>query len=527
MNRPRYFGLLVGVAVAFSSLYVIASILLGHGNQLATLFRYLLVVGFVAGLLFPRGTLVACLVFCGYADLLKRLMVVFDRVQYSDLYSVLGIPPVMLFGVTLAVLLGTVTKRFELQKFHWRLLAASGGIILVGLLLAIRERGFSLEAIVPAIANDGSYAMLVFVVPVLFKDTDDMLGLLKILLWCYVPMAVYGVIQQVYGFQAFEIAYLKTGLTLEIKQLYSTEVRPFSTLNSPTAFSVVCGMMAVITAVLAFTPKRTGDGQLLTPGNAALLFAIFLAGLIASTSRSALLLTCIGPVGFLCFRSASATRWLYAALGGCFIVLVLSANLLLSNLGYLQSQISGVTGDGQLASQLSRVGTFGDRLHGFANLATNPEVYTLFGYGTERGSDERDPLYAHDMVSNLLVTHGLVAFIAIAIVGGIALTRMHRRVLQLRDRHHRLLAAGFVSLAFSVFALSAVSGSVIGTFPVNTILWLSFGLLMLVYQSETLHSGGAATLQPDPLSDEETPPERPRSIPFRRSGHPMMDRRFQ
>jgi hypothetical protein len=527
MNRSRHFGPLLGFAAALGSLFVIASILLGHGNQFAALLRYLLIVGFAVGLLFPRGALITCLVFCGYADLLKRLMVVFDRVQYSDLYSVLGIPPVMLLGVTIALLLGNVTRRFEFEKNHWRLLALSCGIIFAGVLLSAREQGLSLAALAPGIANDGSYAMLVFVVPVIFRDTDEMLKLLKILLWCYAPAALYGVIQQLYGFQPFEIAYLKTGLTLEIKQLYSTEVRPFSTLNSPTAFSVVCGMMAVFTVILAFTPRRRGDGRILTPGAGVFFFTIFMAGLIASTSRSALLLTLIGPVGFLCFRSAAATRWLYATLGAGFMLLVLFASVLLSNLGDLQSEISGVAGEGQLASQLSRVGTFGDRLHGFANLATNPEVYTLFGYGTERGSDERDPLYAHDMVSNLIVTHGLVVFVLIVIVLVIALTRMHRRVLQLGDRHHRLLAAGFTALAFSVFALSAVSGSVIGTFPVNTLLWLSLGLLMLVYQSETLHRGDPTAVPPETLPDAETQHTPRRAIPFTRSGRPVMDHRFQ
>jgi hypothetical protein len=524
MNRRRSFGPLLGFAVALASLYVIASILLGRGNQLALLFRYLLAAGFVGALLVPRGALVVCLVFCGYADLLKRLMVVFDRVQYSDLYSVLGIPPVMLLGVTVSVLLGAVTRRLELQKSQWRLFAAACGIMFVGVVLAAREQGVSLGAIAPSIANDGSYAMLIFVVPALFKDTDDMLKLLKILLWCYVPIAIYGIIQQVYGFQEFEIAYLKTGLTLEIKQLYSTEVRPFATLNSPTAFSVVSGMMCVISMVLGFTPRRNGKGRMLGAGAASMLCAIFLGGLIASTSRSALLLLLIGPLGFMCFRSRRGTRWLYASLAASFVTLVLMASVLLSNLGTVQSEIGDITGEGQLASQLSRVGTFGDRLHGFANLATNPEVYTLFGYGIERGSDERDPLYSHDMVSNVLVTHGVVALLLMASVGGVALMRMHRRVLKLRDRHHRLLAAGFMSIALSVFALSAISGSVIGTFPVNTILWLCFGLLMLVYQSETLLD--SAVEIPADVPREVAAAQPLRAIPFSRSGHAMPERRI-
>lgn len=490
MNSQRSLAPILGIAAALISLFVIASVLLGHGNQLAQLFRYLLVAGFLSGIMFPRGTLFFWLALCGYTDLLKRLMVVFGRVQYSDLYNVLGIPPMMLGGVTIAVLIGAFTGRFHARAAHWRLFFIACILMLVSAVLAAKEKGGSLGAILPAIANDGSYTMLLFVLPVLFRDTDDIVHMAKMLLWAYVPVALYGLFQQLYGFQDFEIAYLKSGLTLEIKQLYASEVRAFSTLNSPTSFSVVCAIMCVLGLMLAFTPKKDGSGPLLNKSLAFVFAAIYFIGIIASTSRSALLLVVIGWGGFLCFRSLAATRWLYGGFAAAFLCLIFMADVILDNLDTWQNQISSMIGGGggQLATQLSRVGTFSDRLHGFANLAKNPEVYTFFGYGPERGSDERDPLYSHDMISNILVTHGMVPLVVMGIFGVVVLTRMHGRVLSLPDRHHRLLAAGFLSLAFSLFALSAVSGSVISVFPVNTLLWLAFGLLMLVYQGDYLQT---------------------------------------
>ena len=509
MNAQKSLTPIIGIAAALMSLFVIASVLLGHGNQLAQLFRYLLVAGFLSGIMFPRGTLFFWLALCGYTDLLKRLMVVFGRVQYSDLYNVLGIPPMMLGGVTVAVLIGAFTGRFNTRAAHWRLFIIACVLMLVSAVLAAKEKGGSLGAILPAIANDGSYTMLLFVLPVLFADTDDIVRLVKVLLWSYVPVALYGLFQQLNGFQDFEIAYLKSGLTLEIKQLYASEVRAFSTLNSPTSFSVVCAIMCVLGLVLAYTPKKDGSGPLLNKGLAFAFAAIYFVGIIASTSRSALLLVVIGWGGFLCFRSVTATRWLYAVFAAAFLGLIFMADVILDNLDSWQSQISNMIGGGggQLATQLSRVGTFSDRLHGFANLAKNPEVYTLFGYGPDRGSDERDPLYAHDMISNILVTHGLVPLVAMGIFGIVVLTRMHGRVFRLADRHHRLLAAGFLSLAFSLFALSAVSGSVISVFPVNTLLWLCFALLMLVYQGDHLQMEARVEgVRPEALPVASPPP---------------------
>jgi hypothetical protein len=527
MNPQRSLAPLFGIAAALASLFVIVSVLMGKGNNLATLFRYLLVAGFTCGVVFPRGTVLVWLVLCGYIDMLKRLMVVFGSVQHSDLFNVLGIPPMMIVGVTLSLLVGALTRRYQMQPVHWRLLGISCLLLLMCVALAVKETGGSFGAIMPAIANDGVYAMLIFVLPVLFRDTDDVVKLIKVLLWGYIPVALYGVFQQVNGFQDFEIAYLKTGLTLEIKQLYMNEVRAFSTMNSPTSFSVVCAMLCVLSLMLTFTPRRDGAGPLLKMNIAVPISLIYLAGIIASTSRSAVLLGVIAFIGFLAFRSRLGTRWLYSSLAGGFVALVLLSDIILSNLDVVQDKISDVIGDGKLATQLSRVGTFSDRLQGFTKLFKNPDVYTFFGYGPGRGSDERDPLFAHDMISNMLVTHGVVPLLAIAVIGGMVVRRMHARIYRLQDPHHRWLASGFLGLVFGLVALSAVSGSVLATFPVTAMMWLWFAMLTLIYQSDRVL--GLAPESPVPAPEIATVPGAtvPRAAHrFRRSGYSASESRY-
>ncbi|MFZ4764467.1 MAG: hypothetical protein ACOYMN_05890, partial [Roseimicrobium sp.] len=480
MKSNNAFVPIAGMVTLLIGLFVTASVLLGSGNQLAALCKYLLVAGFVCGYLFPKGGFVFWMGLCGYTDLLKRLMIVSGRISYNDLYYVLGMPPVMLGGITLAVLSGAFTGRFQLSSGHWKLFFAGCGLVLVSAAMAAKESGGSLGAIVPAIANDGFYAMLIFLLPVLFADAEDATRLCQRLVWIYVPVALYGVYQQVYGFQDFEIAYLKTGLSLEIKQLVADEVRAFSTLNSPTSFSIVCGALCAISLVLGLTPRPSGRGALLQPVIAGILGLIYVAGLIASASRSAFFVIFVAMAGYFCFRSRTATKLLYAGLVTSFITLVFSAEMLLSNLDALQGQVASATGGGEFAGKMTRVSTFSDRLRGFATLATNPDAYTLFGYGSARGSDPSDPLYSHDIITNNLVTHGLVPVLFVLVVFALGLSKAHGSILRITDRRHRLLAAGLLALAFSFFAVSVVSGGVISIFPVNVFLWLSFGLLILV-----------------------------------------------
>jgi hypothetical protein len=77
----------------------------------------------------------------------------------------------------------------------------------------------------------------------------------------------------------------------------------------------------------------------------------------------------------------------------------------------------------------------------------------------------------------------VVPLLALVLVGAIILRRLHGLVTDLPDAHHRRLAAGMVALGFSFFAISAVSGNVLGIFPVNVFLWLSLGFFALVCQS--------------------------------------------
>ncbi len=483
MNNSGAITPLTIIGAMIAALYVIASILLGGGNELAALCDYLLAAAVLIGLLFPKGSILVWLFLCAYTDLLKRFLIVSGRVSYTDLFSVLGIPPAMLGGIVASIILSALMGKHKLTAAHWRLFLISCVLVILSGVLAASEGKGGIGGILSGIANNGFYAMLLFVIPCLYKTSDEALRLLKSVLWIFLPVALYGIYQAIFGFQEFEIAYLKTGLSIEIKQLFNNEVRPFSTLNSPTALSAICGALAALAAVLTLTPHPTSRRRVLGLIQGTFCTLIYLVGLIASTTRSSFIILPFVICGAFYFCSSRSTKLLYVTCAIAFLALVLSADFLLSNLGAWQSKISDLAGESEFGAQMARVATFSDRLMGFALLTKNPEVYTLFGYGADRGTDGSDPFYCHDLITGLLVRRGLLGLVLALGSVALALTKAHSAVLSIRHRPHRRIAATLLALSFSFVLVSVISGSILHIFPVNVFLWFFLGLLVLVSQS--------------------------------------------
>ncbi len=463
-------------------LMMTASVLLGSGNQLAALCKYMLVVAFALGAIFPRGSFVFWLVLCGYTDLLKRFMVVSGRISFNDLYYVLGIPPVMLAGMLTSVLLGSFLGRYELRKANWLMLVVSLGLMGATAVLAAITSGGSLGSIVPAVVNEGLYALLIFLTPVLFTTKAEVIQLGKKLLWIFFPVALYGIYQRAFGFQDFEIAYLRSGLTIEIKQLVFNEVRAFSTLNSPTALAAISAVLCVLALVLTFVPRRAGERRPLHLSLCIIFTAAYTGSLVASTGRAGFIVLGLGIFGYLCLSSPSWTKALYVSTIFVFLTLIFMADKLLLNLDVVQNRVTEVVGDGQFADQMTRVGTYSDRLMGFSNLVKNPKIYTFFGHGAEAAEDST--LYSHDMLTSSLVKYGVVPILLIILVTIWMLRVAHRSVFAIQGPQQRKLAAGLMALPLSLLAMSMLAGSVLVVFPVNMFMWLFCGLFVVTVRSE-------------------------------------------
>lgn len=452
-------------------LYAAASVVLTDENTIGQMCRFLAAGGFVFCFMRPRAGFFTWLLFCGYNDLLKRLLVAGGRVSRDDLRFVLAITPAMFGGIVAGLLVGGLLGSQRLEGRHWRFL-------MFGLLLMAAAAGIALkgsggsDGVLQALANNGLYSLLLFVVPVMFKNRDQLGGLWRFLSFGFLPVAVYGVVQQIWGFADFEIEYLLTGLSIEIKQLMFGEVRPFSTLNSPTALSVVCGLLCAICMISPRLRREDGRSPLMSRSAAVVCAIIYLAGLVASTGRSPFLLPPAIAAGAWCFISPSRTKVFYSLISVSFLALVLSSEWLMSRLGEFNDATISLASSNGFMSRMLVVATYSDRLSGFANVLMNPAAWSLFGYGDAGAEGESIYLY-HDPVSEILMRYGAVTLFIVLVAGILALRWMHRQAWKMPHAEDRRMAVAMTALAFSLLLLSTLSGSVMTIFPVNAFFWLA------------------------------------------------------
>ncbi len=501
MNENRGGAIFLTILGLGFGLYAVFSVLLTDGNAISELCRLLMGAGFLFCLISPKSGFMLWLVTCGYIDLVKRLMVLSGRISYTDLYYVLGIPPLMMAGICLSILAGAILGRRQISGWHLIRLGAACAVMGVSVLASLRG-GAGLGGILPELANNGIYAVLLFLVPILFPSQNEMLRLLRLMVVVFAPVAVYGVIQQAVGFQDFEVEYLMTNLSIEIKQLFTNEVRAFSTLNSPTALAFVCAALLVFSLLIGWNRGSVKSPFSFPRPVSVLLALLFFAGLISSTTRSALVVIPVALLAVFMFRNGTLTRTFYVFMVLSFVGLVAASKWLLTALPAAMATVNDWTGGSLFAEQLLRLGTYTERLLGFSNVLANPAAYSLFGHGEGRGRHALDEFYNHDPLSTILVWYGTPALIAVIAAISILLWHMHHSVLRLEKGPQRAMAAVLLSVPLSYLIASMLQGNVLGTFPLNGFAWLCFGMI------ESLG-------QPQSASPSEGIPMRPPLVPQR------------
>lgn len=486
MNDNRL-GNFIAVALGIlAALYAIFSIILTQGNSISELCLMLMVLGLLLSLAAPRIAFTFWVISSGYIDLLKRLMVVSGRVTHNDLYNVLGIHPLMLGGLTISLLIGGLLGRQKLCKGDfWRFVT---GILLITLSagMSVREKGFSASGVAADVANTGLYAMMIFVIPLMVQNLEQALKVLRLVVLTFIPVAIYGVVQQSMGFQDFEIEYLLTGLSIEIKQLFTHEVRAFSTLNSPTALGFGCGACMIFCIIIGWHRDLSAARFRFPKALSFVMLILFLAGLVSATMRSAFVMVPVGIFGSRIFSRSSTTRVFYIVIVTGFLALVLGSKWILQVLPQAMTYMYELSGGSTFADQMLRVGTYYERLMGFSNCLANPAAYTLFGMGADRGRDYADEFMNHDPLSTILVRYGAPALIICLVLAGLALRRLHDSVLRLPEGALRRTSALLLCVPIGFMIATVLQGSVFSTFPLNLLAFLSLGLVEALGRSLTM-----------------------------------------
>jgi hypothetical protein len=438
---------------------------------------------FLVAIINPKAGLYLLILGTGYVDLVKRLGILAGNLTFGDVVVAVAVPPILCACICMGVVLQYIIWSRRLERWQYVILVVVV-LLMISVLLNEVSGGTGLLAGLQNFANSGAYFSLILIAGILFPKPQDVKRFINFCLIVYIPVALYAIWQQIFGLNDFEINYLQTGYTVTVGLLDDIKPRPFSTLNSPHALSVMMAVLALLAFFIHFKGAKRADWQI----PAGFLFA---AGCFSSVGRAGWVLLALGVIGWICFCRAWTTIGFYGLVTAFLVLLFINADPLLDSLDYLQQKLPAGSA---LTEQTFRIETFSERLYSFRNMVTNPLFHTWFGnpelQGHSDGTVAQDEI-AHDQLTQILVRFGFVGlsgFLSL-VVGALWLT--HRRVLTLGNLETRKTAIALLTALAAVLYSGMLFGSHLGVFPINVFFALLVGCLLVccVQPGEVAASG--------------------------------------
>jgi hypothetical protein len=509
--------ILPAIFLAFGGAYVLFSVLIGSGNTIGSLAFYLCVSSVVLALLNPRPMLYWLVILAGYSDLMKRAMIFDDRVTLQDVMWVRALCPLTLAGIVAGTVLRGLTK--ETALLGRRQLAC----------LALACAGFSISAVsamrgsginegLQQLADGASYIFMIFIVAAHFQTADALVRFVKYCLLIFIPVPLYGMKQQFFGLSDFEIEYLSSGLTILSKHLLDVRPRPFSTLTDCSPYGTTCALLACFSLMVWGYYKKTGErAWRVSPF---ILWALYVAGCVTSMSRISNANWLLPVLLLPFFSSRVGTGAVYGALTGGFAFACVFAKDIKVVIERATLWALDMFGNSAIGEQFARFWTLGDRLDGMNELATNPKMWTLFGYGPQLTKEMMlaGEVHSHDTVTTMLLELGWVPCAALLLVLAFLLVKVHRSIFAIRGTPEFGLCVWLVATVMGLLFHNVFAGGVTSTFPVNLFFWLMIGGVIAAIGSAWREPDKIPAVAPQPHTPFPRPMQPPRF-------HPAMVRR--
>jgi hypothetical protein len=505
MNGNAINSIIATFALLVAALWVAFDIFTSGGNAVARSYMYLMGAGGVYGLLNPRRAFYALLFLTAYLDYFKRLMIFDSALSRMDLYFVLGIAPCTLVGIAVSVLYQQFMGRSEprpglLQLMFFTITAATALLLLsmTGANKGFRSLGDSVNAAV--------YLLLLFTVPALFRTPGDLKNLLKVCIVLYVPAVIYMLVHFFKGsIFDWEMDYVKSGLTGEIRQLMERKFRPFGTMNSAANASTVFGLVLslIVSGIWKYRSLPPYERQSNPIVRFILIVPIGLA-MYATFSRMGWVTCIVSIVAVWFFKRRALTLFGYSLALAAAVATVLASPYLLRYkiLNKISEDIIDTQGSDEWA-QTANISTLNDRLEGFNALVTNPKVWTPIGLRFSPYNEQSvlSQVRSHDLFTDTLLRYGYIPILLGFVFGGILLARLHRFIFDQPQGLSRDMAATSLAAGLSITAGGLVNGAQLSTYPVNFFIWLMFS----VVASLMMHAKEQEALAP--LPEKDSPPE--------------------
>lgn len=479
---------IVTVAVAgiclFTALLVIVSVVTGLGNSLGELAKFGMIGCFLFGVIVPRGGIYLMIILAGYSDLLKRVMVLEGQVSMLDVTYVLGMAPLALGGAVAGLFTGKLLQGM-LTKRDLVTLGISVVFLIAGTAMGLSGEGINWRSL-RIIVDYGAFAFLLFALPSAFPTRDELIKLFKVTLWIFVPVAIYGIRQRIFGYADFELDYLRTGLSNESRQLFEIKIRPFSTLNAATSLTMVTAAAVIFTLICR-------KGGKISALSAFSLVSLFSLACFMTFTRIGWVVLLISICMIFVLRSRLAISLMYLLGVLCFAGVIWKAELLRDRLQEWQTEIlDDTTSEDKI--QGMRIGTLSDRLIGFENMKIR-ENWTPFGIEGEGGgvagrSSRYSSTFSHDAFTRFLFMFGYVPTGVVMLFGIFVLLWLHRELFRMPMEIRRYAE---IAMAGAMAALASLAtGGTVFQFPANIFFWMLVSLGMVcVYESRRSKSSRA------------------------------------
>ena len=463
------FSVMIGIQVTDSD-----------ANGVSIFMRYVAAATFIMAMISPKAGIYMVLFMCPVLDVIKRTLILFDAVNMFDVASVLAVAPVTMAGAVLGTFGSRIVFRSKAaipgERTLFLIMMAVVSLIVLSGFLHNEDSKLSL---LRDLAEACIYLCLILLIPVYFPATTDIAALLRACVVVFIPVALYGFWQLAFGLSNFEERYLLSGLTVTTGD-YLSSGRVFSTLNSNHSFSVTMACCAIISLLQRQLPYED-KWQKLVKKYGWWLFALFCAATIISLRRTGWLVVGFSLLGAFAYRSPTRTIIFYVLCLAGGLLLIFNAETIYGKLPIWESSLQAAlpgTDDRALVLQ-----TFNDRLYSFENLRDNRAIWSFFGLAVE----ERESIFAHDAITQSIVSYGVVGVTAFVTVIVTILTMSHRLVWRATNEQDQRYASLLLGFVFSNLFVGALMQSHIDIFPVNFIFWMCAGaLLKITFQQQPI-----------------------------------------
>jgi hypothetical protein len=316
-----------------------------------------------------------------------------------------------------------------------------------------------------------------FVVPRLFTTADEVAKLIRGICYLFVPSAVYLIYQSYFGLTWWEHKYLKSGLSIEVRQYQERVFRCMGTMAGAAGATIV---YSIITAIVAHGGMWRWRNETTRAANSSPALRFFLAAFYAfaairTFSRTGWVLGMAAWIAMLALPRKPFVVMIYTAGLTLYFAIVLSAPYLLKNkvLNDIDNQQRAT--DSAEERQTKQLSTLNGRLEGYYELMHTKGILTPFG---AKLAGKKTSIKAHDFVTDVLFTYGYIPFIFGIFLASRLLGWIHGHIFRMDPSLNRDIAVTGVACVLGIALGAITNGAQFSVFPQNLLVYMFFGIAL-------------------------------------------------